>query len=895
MNRWIHLLVFGLPRVVALAALAPLPIAPAGTAAGQSSQESPVLELRFDGNLKDSSASRQDGTPHGSIGFPPGKHGQAASLDGQCWIDTGLLQDRLGDEFTVECWVQPDDRQNVHADIFGNHVGEGLGLVLQQDGSQVNLFRAAYGKGTKDWVMTDPAALASRRWQHVAMVKTRDELRLYVNGILVAARESKAPALPSPMPLAVGLGYTDPQRCFRGLIDDFRVWNTAKEDFRHADIDPAAAQETLAQCLHGAPRPIAGPPVRSWTVASEDTRVVLAVTRASELVVAELSSPAAGWNWIAHPVAMSWWPRAEVGGESRPLTWRFVEARAGDGDDRQLAFTFACDYPKLELTSRWTADPGPGPVRHAVCLRNLSQQPVTVGEQPTFDLDLTGAAELWYFHSDGGTPDPVGVYRHPLGGKETRSRHTVQTAPSGEFIPCVVFSSDQAHGVYLGLEWSCCRIETVGLEGAAGTVRVRGGNLADLRVELAPGRSLELRPGFVGAYRGDLDDGGNRLRRWLLDRCVPDIIRQDPTYPKVQWNAFGATGKSPGSWDPVEAKYYSLVDDIAALGFEEVMIDVGWWQGGEPDSDQADWPSGMKKAADHAHAKGMRFGLYWTDDLDMANPEARRQRADRIGRLFGEYGADMWRSDMTRGAVLDASFAATAGFYEMLDTLAGQLPGFQWENCSGGGRIKDYGAMRRAVKIFNSDTYSALHVRQAFYDSSHVLHPVQLEGHLGSIDGRYRPQGAAGIRYAFRSASLGAPEWFLDAPNGGNGSAPWTPEEKDAAKACVETYKTRLRPLVRKGDLYHVLPRPDGSHRDGIEYFDPERQQGVLYVFQPSSASPADPIRFRGVQADRSYRVTFEDGTRPSSVISGRVLLDGGLEVPLDGDESSELVFFEAE
>ncbi len=23
----------------------------------------------------------------------------------------------------------------------------------------------------------------------------------------------------------------------------------------------------------------------------------------------------------------------------------------------------------------------------------------------------------------------------------------------------------------------------------------------------------------------------------------------------------------------------------------------GWWQGGEPDSDEADWPSGMKRAA----------------------------------------------------------------------------------------------------------------------------------------------------------------------------------------------------------------------------------------------------------------------------------------------------------
>ena len=58
----------------------------------------------------------------------------------------------------------------------------------------------------------------------------------------------------------------------------------------------------------------------------------------------------------------------------------------------------------------------------------------------------------------------------------------------------------------------------------------------------------------------------------------------------------------------MEKKYYPLIDDIAPLGFEEVMIDVGWWQGNEPDSNRATWPSGMKRAADYSHAKGLRFG-----------------------------------------------------------------------------------------------------------------------------------------------------------------------------------------------------------------------------------------------------------------------------------------------
>jgi hypothetical protein len=696
------------------------------------------------------------------------------------------------------------------------------------------------------------------------------------------------------MPVAVGLGYSDPARCFRGLIDELRIWSTALTDFGHADIDPADARETLAQILHPTPRPTADLVTKSWTLATDDTQLTLGVTAKGEMVVGELSCPAVGWNWITRPVVFDFISQVEIAGRSKTLLWRLVDATVDESEGRMLTLRFACDDPALELVSRWQARPGPGPIHHSMDIKNCSAEAATIGEQSTFDLDLTGAAALWRFHSDGRTPDPVGVYCHRLAADQAPRRYTARTAPTGEFIPYMVLDANERHGIYVGLEWSFCRIEAVVLAGdGSPSVRVRCGNVGEARTTLGPGESFQVRPGFLGAYRGDLDDAGNRLRRWLMRYCVPDVLRQDPGYPKVQWNAFGATGKSPGSWDPVESKYYPLIDDIAPLGFEEVMIDVAWWQGDEPDSDQADWPSGMKKAAEYAHAKGLRFGLYWTDDLDMASPAERRQRADRVRRLFREYQADVWRSDCTRGAVIGSSYAATRGFYDMVDTLAHRIPGFQWENCSGGGRIKDYGAMRRAVKIFNSDTYSPLHVRQAFHDSSYALHPVQLEGHLGSSDGLYRPRGVAGMKYAFRSMSMGAPEWFLDAPNGGNESEPWTPEEKEAIKACVHTYKTKIRPLVRQGDLYHILPRPDGRNWDGVEYYDPAVGKGVVYLFQPTRRDAPTRIRLKGLDATERYNVRFEDGTHSSSVKSGEELINTGLELSLQGDEISELIFFQ--
>ena len=77
----------------------------------------------------------------------------------------------------------------------------------------------------------------------------------------------------------------------------------------------------------------------------------------------------------------------------------------------------------------------------------------------------------------------------------------------------------------------------------------------------------------------------------------------------------------------------------------------------------------------------------------------------QVKRLYQEYKADMWRSDVTGGPVVGASYPSVKGFYAMLDQLGREIPGFQWEDCNGGGRIKDFGAMKRSVKVFMSDTY----------------------------------------------------------------------------------------------------------------------------------------------------------------------------------------------
>ena len=644
------------------------------------------------------------------------------------------------------------------------------------------------------------------------------------------------------------------------------------------------------------------PPPTVWTLTTTDTVLALAVS-AHDLQITRLGQVGGRWNWSAAGGIFSLLPEAKVAGKPVATAWEFQDARLDTGEGTRLTLRFRSAASGLELDSEWWARPGPGPVRHAMTLRNPSARTVGIGCQPSLQLDLAapGAEGLlcWHISDEGGggkfaTP---GVFRDPVAPGYARR---IVATPGYDEIPLVILDAAGAEGVYVGMEWSLAHLDLAARRTAGGLgVRLTAGSPADFHTELAPGGVFAVPPVFVGAYRGDADDAGNSLRGYLFAHSMPAELRTDPTYPKVQWNAFTATGQCPTSqvepkaWDPVEAKYYPLLQEAAALGFEEMTVDVGWWNGPEPDTDAVDWPRGMRAAGDATHRLGLRYVLYWTDAEPMATPAGRATRTRRIQRLFAEHGADTWRSDSTRGAVIAADYGSVQGFYAMLDALHRDVPGFQWENCSGGGPLKDYGAMRRATKIQICDTVDeAIVTRRVFHDSSYALHPIQLQGFLGWHN-RSRPGEAGGLAYDFRSAGLGAFMWWIDSPTPTNGGTAWTEADRRAIAREVRTYRTRLRPLIRHANLYHVFAWPDGVHWDGIEYYDPAAGQGVVYVFNPG-ADPTHPaIPLKGLEARRSYRLTFEDGSNPPVVQTGEQLLRDGFRMTLRGPLASELVWIE--
>lgn len=313
----------------------------------------------------------------------------------------------------------------------------------------------------------------------------------------------------------------------------------------------------------------------SFVLRTDDTTLAVSVNADQKLLIRELSGPD-GWNWTADPSVFPLLERVDVAGVQISPAWAHTSSDLTKNNSAGVTLTmvFTCADPALELKLVWQARSGPGPVHLAMVITNTSNKVVTIYEQESLDVCVTGPGKdtsVWYVRDDGAIPDATGVYRDLLA---ENYRKELGISEGEDYIPLAVVDAGGAHGVYFGWEWSVGRIAISAHHAPAGA-HVKAGNGDAFKTDLAPGEKFEVPPAFLGAYQGDLDDMANSLHKYLFNHAVPAPLRQDASYPKVEWNAFAATGQGQGSWIPTETKYYPLIDDIAPLGFEDVVIDVG--------------------------------------------------------------------------------------------------------------------------------------------------------------------------------------------------------------------------------------------------------------------------------------------------------------------------------
>jgi len=563
----------------------------------------------------------------------------------------------------------------------------------------------------------------------------------------------------------------------------------------------------------------------------------------------------------------------------------------------------------------------------------------------------------FFVEKGANTPSAVGTHRVSLhdGYQWTGTSSTygdLNDSEPREIIPwSLVERNDAAHsGWYAGIEFS--GRTRITLERAKDSLRAVLGlnpDPAPFLTRLAPGEVFETPVVFLGGFRDGPDGAGNVLRRWVRATLGNPLTWKQSNYPLVVNNSWG------GGMAVDEQVAQRMIHDAADLGVEMFHIDAGWFRGvGDWYPNPQKFPHGLAVIADQAHKRGLKFGLWvdWTQaglsteagalnardpkvrdwmvtdvpndwqpepfkgqTIDLGVPAAKQWAQDEVERIVTDYHLDMLEHDgylvahgcnrtdhphaapdplnkcvyKSWGAYFvdssnstDVSYHAVRAYYDIYSRLRKDHPGLLFEICADGGRMVDFGSAAHGDYFSITDTYDPLSNRRAFYDTSYVLPPAMLESYVE----KWPAPRLENFRYMLRSGMMGWLTIMID-------TATWSPDQHAEAKAEIDLYKNELRSFIRDASLYHVSPRPDGVHWDGIEYWSPHQQRGVVYAFRGTGEERAHSFLLKGLLPSAHYQLRFHDHSAPDRTVTGRDLTERGLKVDLNFPNSSELIFIE--
>jgi len=650
-----------------------------------------------------------------------------------------------------------------------------------------------------------------------------------------------------------------------------------------------------------------------------------------------------------------------VNGGEVPLHWHFIP----DGsfsDSHRVAFVYENESPRLRLTWEWRAPAAFGPVEHKIDIQNLGHQEIWIPLQASFQfnwqieqhvpLEQTSVEKGADMPSDIGTHVARVVDGYTWRGTSSTYSHPKENE-SREIIPwfLVEETAGENNAWYVGVEFSGRTELTLHRSGNSvkGSVGLNS-EPGPFRTRLEPGESFATPTIFLGASRGGPDAAGNALRRWVRQVLGNPAAWNDPHYPLLVNNSWGAGMNIDEDLDR------AMIRDAADLGLEMFHQDAGWFRGvGDWYPNLEKFPHGLAALADEAHKHGMKFGLWvdWTQAAFNTQVGALNARDPKVRDWMVTDLPPDWKPEPFKGQTIDLGLPAAKDWAQHeverivsdyhLDMLEhdGYLvaqgcdrsdhphaPPDDWDKCI----YKAWGSYWVESSNSTDVSYHAVHAYYDIYSQLRKNHPgILLE--VCNDGGRMVDFGSAAHadyfsitdtydplsnRRAFYDASHVLPSAMLESyvekwptPRRENflymlrsgmmgwltvmmDTTTWTSERHALAKEEFALYKQQLRPLIRDADLYHISSRPDGVHWDGIEYYDPRTRRGVVYAFRGSTqAESKHNFILKGLQPGSTYSVNFHDRSSPDRTATGQQLLAQGVNVKLAIPNSSELIFIE--
>ncbi|MHB0859630.1 MAG: alpha-galactosidase, partial [Anaerolineae bacterium] len=471
----------------------------------------------------------------------------------------------------------------------------------------------------------------------------------------------------------------------------------------------------------------------------------------------------------------------------------------------------------------------------------------------------------------------------------------------------------------------------IGLPAVQGERHQRGAAGEMLRV-LVPGETVRTPAVHIGHFQTNADTIVQALHHHVRHTVMP----KPPVGGEVEIEANHRGYLCDRENEP---GIIADIDVAAEIGAEMYVIDAGWY-GNEPNrwwNNTGDWftgswlPNGLEPIVQHAHDKGMRFGLWVEIEAAGANSVLRKEHADwlltrygvpvansraldlskaeveqwvtsQIARIIEQYKLDMYRIDHNHGMGLGGTVEREGfventlwryyeAFYRVFDGLQARYPGVVFQNCAGGGARLDLGTLQRFDNTELSDWMRQPRGIKVFNGLLMALPPEIGLRTFGTEVGEHVLEGD--LDSQLRLVCLCRPIFRGIAPS----VEELNPLFKERIVHALDLYKGFIRPLMMDDALvFHHTPWLKLLASEPwcvLEYASPARDKAVAALFHFCEGdSDAFQIRFRGLDRSRSYRVTF-DNAGEVATLSGVTLMNEGLRIAVP-IFTSELLLCEA-
>jgi len=633
-------------------------------------------------------------------------------------------------------------------------------------------------------------------------------------------------------------------------------------------------------------------------------------------------------------------------GDPVPFEWELCrEYSSKDGFDIMFVDEKSdCSY-KVSLKGRPDIA---GPVEYSAVLRNSSPEIVRIWVDEIFSAiySFEKPATAWRIAKEHWLAEGIqskirnkfapgpGIYKDLIteGMRVTAETNTNQDFNCAGMIPMIYLDSGEC-GAYIAFEWINSNINA---EYVSGGVRVSVELHEGFTTRVRPGYDFTVAPIYIGVYTGDVDDGSNIFKRWFFLEKSPKNVRENTKEPLAQQDDYG--------WEPEKVK---------ELGYDSVKWDYGWWETEDKIVAEGLWRfnGGSWKLRSKAHTglverrncKTMKeFGalmrdhdINWTvylllhdavcelegDDqltthgptahpewfsnrcviyellADLGNEECVTYLKRKLHEFFVNNNVRTWRSDFEPIVCFsdkdnlhdangnDVQYWCARSFYEILDGLIEDIPGFRYESCSSSGSMKDFATFRRCSVMNNDDSADISSLRVTFYDASYCFPPAQLQSPCG--DSSFYPERSS---YPFITPEMGFSAMIMGAVMLDSG-------DEERLKDYLSLHNNIIKPLIRDANLYHIFPRPDMIHWDGMQYgcdFIPDSGVcGAAFLFKPTNEEGATKhIPVRGLNPDYLYSVEFKQRPEQNFTTSGRELMENGYDFTIEEESGNDIALY---